>query len=359
MADYKQKEDSNQAKNPRNESNDLVKINNPFLTSKNQGTNPFFSPSQLKENPFLTPNNPNINPFLDSSSNKISNHIGLKPETNQPIQRKIESNKLNIVGEHHTESNERGRENEKEFIREKYSLEKYWEEPEFAVDLDENGKETFGDDPLLGLAQDADTLSFYLDIMKENLRSDNNEINYKNVVKYIQQSSLSITHYINSTDNQEEINCYKGLKDEFDSVTDDFKTIFEPIFIDSDVKDENRDRAFELMHENVDLIKNVAEIIIKKITPDIFIQGGDRMMKISDKRSDHMLNVARKANLNGNNNGVWKVGDLHIDDMNHYEDYFGIEKLTITKESEFTGEFNDWKEEKNRAKEQPSHNSNN
>ena len=358
MINFIQKKDSNQNKFQQKSNNDLSEseINNPFLSPENKGTNPFLSsenkstnpfinPAQSKENPFLNTDIANTNPFLDISTQITSKDS--KTESNMIIQQKIEENKLNIVGEFHPESDKRGRNHEKQFVQERYGLKKYWQEYEFATDLE--GEKTFGDDPLLNLAHAATFALQFIDILKNDFGNNNDLKNFESVEEQFIEICLGIEHYADHIDQW-----FIELKDDFlgSELLIDVKKSLISI---NDAKNLD-DNEFNTFFDNLELLENFAKTLIAKLVPNKKNQPLDELDEdLTKDRSKEMFRVAMLASSDKNNIGVWKVGNRHIEDMIPFMETYEIEHLAITPESEFTPEFNDW----NKSKKQESGNSNN
>jgi hypothetical protein len=304
----------------------------------------------------------------------LAGHLDAPAQRRAPLmQRQIEPNKLNLVGEDHPESALR-RADEKKMVFERFQLPRYWEENGFSFKV---GEDTKHGDSLTHLA--LQSLSFVA------LEVKSLERQVKSVVG-LQANHETVVHEAIKTyvpplieDTVREVEeLAQAVKHLEASGSEDYELIDQADELGIFLWDELTDYLLQIEHylnEIEDAPHAQAapiEEILARLSASIGVwndriakllkgQGYDLDSKvfaptspgeptaearaekhIVGERSLHMYAMAEEAAEKARITGVWKIGDEHVEDMQHVQ---GPQSphVAITSRAEFNTAYEAWK----------------
>ncbi|MEH2116914.1 hypothetical protein [Nostoc sp.] len=250
------------------------------------------------------------------------------------VRRALSNNKLNVVGEKHKESEDRGRDNERQFCYEKTGSKKYWTEQEFRDRKYNLLKDSFHDkretaDPWeLRMQQNCAILEKYALMICEQTVENWNKEKTMNIIQKTMKTFVK---------NMEEE--YELLKLGFNGFTWKIKNGKEGEKNLSKEIDELQ-KEYEVITKSDLLDLDPIKTAIKGMTDKIYmiektLGTKGNMKEVMEARSAAMHKAAENR---GKEKGVWKVGDRHREDMQAMNPV----AYELTSESKFVQEYENW-----------------
>lgn len=247
--------------------------------------------------------------FNESAKNKTTSSTSTVSTT---IQMRIESNKFNVVGENHQESNNR-RDQEKKYLNKSYGVQEYYREKEFRY-TNEDGDKAWGDPRHEVLIYKLDKVLYYLDNSLYTDQSDP-KISKEKLIKMLNDIITLLgngEHHVDPNRLKDLVSQIKDLLNELQKVLDG--------------------TLASISQNHSQLIDTLKLIVINDE------HGGTEKNKFRYQRSKGMAHAAEMAGLQqSHKNHVWKVGDNHIPEMEvDFEE--GTSPYTLTTKREFNDE---------------------
>lgn len=237
------------------------------------------------------------------------------------IQKKIDTNKFNVVGEKHDDYDKvNTRETEKEFIKNNYNIDKYWGEPELKYNDPKIGyEEVHGDSNILrfiyGLNEVSNALDrIVVDPRVKTMTTSEFKKSQAFLIKYIRKT---IMEYINATEVEK-----LALKKSYSWLMSNLGWGVNPNYkVNGDIKEiasttetnvkfgiGGAKREVEV-HVNLMKIKGLSDKVMQ-VSKDM---GG--ALKTEDARVDRSEQMIQTGNQLSSIPAVWKVGEKHAEDM--------------------------------------------
>lgn len=287
------------------------------------------------------------------------------------IQRKIESDKLNIVGENHAESNRR-RDSEKAMMKERSLV--YWREGEFTYKTD--GTTKHGDSLSLRVLQAIP--AFSIKSLEQHILSEAEQI--RSAVELGQ--AVNIPGVINTL--KVGTNVIAGLFQELQKAllqlesskrsapSEDSTFLIQAVDLYSylgigfthhkeavlGAEQAQPDTIYETLISLGTRLGNwsthIAEFFktqgydleeLAPTSPEEPSVEAQLYEQISGERSSHMYMMAEEAAEKEGVKGVWKVGDHHVRDIRNAEEEQSP-RVTLTSKEEFNQDYNSWEKSK-------------
>lgn len=252
------------------------------------------------------------------------------------IRRKIEKNKLNVVGENHRESHNR-RDSEKAMLKEKYefSENKYWTENELNYSVE--GETRYGDDLWLLVAQSASMLLDRILWLKDEVDDaifdwvDNQVIeSMEDIYEEVKQLDIAVASLADSPQGQK----YKALIAQAKNIVKDLPKKVDHYALD--IEEEDLPKHLGELLESIKVWKIPVTEMLKRMNYNPIDKPQELTDQIKESRSLYMYMAGEESN----ETGVWKVGEGHVQDMKG----LASDKTSLTTREEFNTEYEAWEE---------------
>lgn len=355
------------------------------------GRAPGHSPLMSESGPGLAPAHPMTPADIMMLQRTIGNRAVTRMLAGHPgaqlqqpattIQRRIDPNKLNIVGEHHDESGDR-RADEKAMVLDHLQFPHYWEENEFAfTDATDGGTDTkHGDSLTLLVLQSMSFVASEVKFLERRVKRAiellaDPETNVHDVItttvrplkdrigkaeSEVEQLRLAVIELEDSGSTDDDLIDQAGdlrtyLKGGLDGYLDEIEDYLDEIKVaeqaqaapiaeilarfNASIGVWNVGLAQLLQDQGYDLTK------LAPTSPGEQSAESQLEKQIVGERSLHMYIMAEEAAEKAHITGVWKIGNEHVDDLQHLQGP-PSPHVAITGRGEFNTAYEAWKKPK-------------
>lgn len=268
------------------------------------------------------------------------------------IHRKIEPDKLNIVGENHEESGDRRRE-EKTMVQEKYGFldNQYWQENNFQYG-GASGVTRSGDSLVhlvlqsaAFLLEDFKSMKRWLRLIIEIFDVDGDDVTVDNKMEtLIERMEDALDENVElelAADKLDKADEYPDVVDQALDIADHIDTSLTHYIEQIEAGNVEPTKTLPQLIKNIEAM----EEHIQEILEDYNVAATEPEQvatQIVHERSLGMYMAAEEAAEKDGKTGVWKVGQRHADDLRDGVQDFNSKRLTMTSETEFNAELKAW-----------------
>lgn len=295
-------------------------------------------------------------PESDSGKHLLAHeltHVAQQSGAGDVIHRKLESGKLNLVGEDHEGSKAR-RGEEKAMVQEEYgfSADQYWQENTFKYNA--SGVAKSGDSLVHLVLQSAAFLLEDFEFMKKRIRHTQEALDQApdqfdatvdaavdTLIEEMEDANKERKELELAADKLDKANEHPDVVDLVDEIANHIDITLS-YYIEEIEND--RTTTLPMLKKSVESIEEHLQALLKDY--DVATAGTDQVStQIVHERSLGMYIAAQEAAEKNNTTGVWKIGDTHAGDMDGVQN-FDSQHLTVTPLNEFDAELKGWQEKR-------------